>query len=434
MTDSVTCNGGDSAIVLSMIESLRRAFGNPAIRVLVHQALEVRRLYPDLAAYPVLQDACGLDVRSKWPRRAVKLSRNFRVVLNALCARYLGAAPTFLLTRTEREVFGLCREADAVISVGGGFLTDSYGIALWPRFFTYVAALIMRRPLFFYAQSMGPMRSRVFRMMYRWVFRRAAFISVRDGKSADFLRGLGIPERKFAVTADEAIAGLDQFDARLPPCDCALERPGTELNVGISVRRWKFPHRKDRKKLMADYTAAVRDLCVHLVEKYRAGVTFISTCQGVPGYHGDDSELGAEVLRSLPENVKGSVSVSSHFHHPLDLLSIMRRFDIFIGTRMHTAIMALLSGVPTVAVAYEHKSVDLFNRLGLQEAVLDMDASKEELLGSVDSLISNADRISQEISRRLEPLKELSAQNPYLVKQALLPETEPALASAAASK
>lgn len=433
LTDSVTCNGGDAAIVFSMVESLRRAFDNPVIRVLVHQVEEVRRLYPELDLYSVLQDACGLDIRSKWPRRAVKLSRNLRVALNALCSRYLGAAPTFLLTRAEREVFRLYREADAVISVGGGFLTDSYGLALWPRFFGYFAALIMQRPLFFYAQSMGPMRSRVFRIMYRWVFRRAALIVVRDDKSAEFLRGLGIPERKFAVTADEAIAGLAQFEPRAPRCDCGQRRPGAELNVGISVRRWKFPHRRDRKKLMADYIEAMRHLCVHLVERHSAGVTLISTCQGVPGYFADDSALADEIVEGLPAEARDSVSVSRHFHHPLDLLSIMRRFDLFIGTRMHTAIMALSSGVPTVAVAYEHKSVDLFSRLGLRDSVLEMAETKDELQAKVDSLIANADRMRREIPGRLEALRELSGQNACLVKEALLPTGDTARVSARAS-
>jgi colanic acid/amylovoran biosynthesis protein len=433
LTDSVTCHGGDAAIVLSMVESLRRAFGDPHIRVLAHHVREVRRLYPGLESYSVLQDACGLDVRSKWPRRALKLCRNARVVVNAICARCFGAAPTFLLTKSEREVFSLYREADAVVSVGGGFLTDSYGIALWPRFFGYLTAVILGKPLFFYAQSMGPMQGLIFRSMYRWLFKRAALIIVRDGRSAEFLRGLGIREDKFVVTADEAIAGLGQFDARVPPCDCAMRPQDKRLNIGISVRRWKFPHRSDREELMAGYIEAVRQLCFHLVEGHGAQVTFISTCQGVPGYFADDSELALEIVNALPADVRKSVSVSRHFHHPLDLLAVMRRFDLFVGTRMHTAIMALLAGVPTVAVAYEHKSVDLFSRLGLGEFVLEMDAGKDVLESTVDSAFANADRVREEISGRLGPLRELSAQNAHLVKEALQPALEVAPASVRAS-
>jgi colanic acid/amylovoran biosynthesis protein len=93
-------------------------------------------------------------------------------------------------------------------------------------------------------------------------------------------------------------------------------------------------------------------------------VTAVSTCQGVPSYGVDDSRLAAEIFAGL------DVVVDTAHHVPEDLQRLIQTADLVVTTRMHLAILSLVGGVPTLAVAYEFKTVELFRSLGLAENVV----------------------------------------------------------------
>jgi len=76
----------------------------------------------------------------------------------------------------------------------------------------------------------------------------------------------------------------------------------------------------------------------------------------------------------MPEDVREQVQVDGLFHSPAAFVEAMGSYDLSIATRMHAAILALTAGTPVVPVAYEFKSRELFDRLGLGEFVCDVNS------------------------------------------------------------
>lgn len=64
------------------------------------------------------------------------------------------------------------------------------------------------------------------------------------------------------------------------------------------------------------------------------------------------------------------VAAQSLFYDPEMIVSIYSQMDVFIASRMHLAIFALARGVPTIAFAYQPKTLLTFKLFGLDDFVL----------------------------------------------------------------
>jgi colanic acid/amylovoran biosynthesis protein len=54
--------------------------------------------------------------------------------------------------------------------------------------------------------------------------------------------------------------------------------------------------------------------------------------------------------------------------------------DLFIGSRMHSAIFSLAGNVPTLALAYQPKTIGTFDLINMGQFVLDIKKFKEKEL------------------------------------------------------
>jgi colanic acid/amylovoran biosynthesis protein len=171
---------------------------------------------------------------------------------------------------------------------------------------------------------------------------------------------------------------------------------------------------------MDRYYQALRALSEHLVEKYEAEVTFLSTCQGMPEYWTDDSRVAQKIVEGLSLNTRKSVSVDSNFHAPAVLARILKDYDLVIATRMHMAILALGVGTPVFPIAYEFKMQELFERLGLPGLAQDIELmSGEALLQAFDEFLERLPDIRERLFTAVEKERESALMSGDVVKQAL---------------
>lgn len=446
LTNNVTLNGGDAAILLGMITGLRRAV-NCEIRVLAHDTGRVAELYPELRPRPPLEEAGFGKARGIRGRRLASRFRRVRLAVRTLqapdrCAlprgwrwlrRPLAAAAElavrFLLHPREVRILNEYRACDAVVSSGGSYLTDFY-TSVPSKLLGFEVARSFGRPLLIYGQSLGPLHAEGSRESLGRELRRAAWVAVRDDRSRKLALSLGVAPDRCVRTADAA------FD--LPPLAVPAKRDGDGLEVGLSVRRWKFPDAPDRaEQLMESYRTAVAALCEHLVRRHRARLTFVSTCQGVPGY-ADDSTLATEIAELLPVPVRKSVRVDGRWHHPLELREILAGFDLFVGTRMHALVLALQSHVPVVGIGYESKTRDLLERIGLGELVLPIGSlAPGALVACVDRALGQRRALARLLPERVSGLHREARRPAELLARLLYPpdgETRPCTPDAIAGR
>ena len=85
-----------------------------------------------------------------------------------------------------------------------------------------------------------------------------------------------------------------------------------------------------------------------------------------------------------------------------NLAEALAQCDAVIGTRMHACILALLSGRPTINIAYEFKSQELFSEFGLKDYVIPIDEVEPELLcAKFAALCDNYNAIQDKIDRQI---------------------------------
>jgi len=141
-----------------------------------------------------------------------------------------------------------------------------------------------------------------------------------------------------------------------------------------------------------------------MVEEVGAEVVFLSTCQGVPEYRYDDSQIAERVVSRLPPRITERVRVDKEFHKPEELIRRYAEFDVVVATRMHAAILAWIGGTPTVAISYERKTEELFRRHGLEDLVHSMEHANPgavvesvlRVLGGRDDPVASRERSQEE--------------------------------------
>jgi colanic acid/amylovoran biosynthesis protein len=141
----------------------------------------------------------------------------------------------------------------------------------------------------------------------------------------------------------------------------------------FSVREWNQTGPTGKGFSFRQYQDALRG-AAHALERDGAGaLVAMSTCQGVPNYR-DDSTLAMRIFDGT------RTTVDRCFHSPDDLLCELSAADLVVATRMHMAILSLISQVPVIAIAYEFKTLELFNSLGLADDVIAIENLTEQWL------------------------------------------------------
>lgn len=409
ITDKVILNGGDAAILDGMICGITCEMACD-IRLLIHDCETTRRFYPRLEALPALEEASL--ARGQKAVYAERRLWGLKMCL-AACLKRLVGSYIVRLGRREKKVLDAYAECDVVVSGGGGFLTDDY-VTLWNKLRAFQVARILRKPVVIYAQSLGPFRRPRSRRLAARELRKAALVTVRDRASFDLALSLGVAEDRLHLTADAA------FDLVLDPPQAfeVNDMKSGLLNIGLSVRAWKFPAQPGRARQMnAAYQQVMSRLCEHLIARRSARLTFISTCQGVPGYQ-DDSKVAQTVVSAVRPELREAINVNTEFHTPRALRELLARFDAYIGTRMHSIILASLSYVPAVGIAYERKTVELFRELGLSDYVLSIEEPvAEKYIEVVDKLLDSRMEVRHVLKQRVLLLMERAHESAALLKE-----------------
>jgi polysaccharide pyruvyl transferase CsaB len=268
--------------------------------------------------------------------------------------------------------------ADLLISGGGGLLQDVTG----PNSILYYLGIVtmarlMKKPVLFYGQGIGPINTWLGKTLMRLVANRVDLIAVRDHESRAELARLGVKKPRIEVTADPAL-GIDvtRIDSGLG--SAILAEAGineADRLVGISVRSWKGDD---------SYKEVIARVCDDL-QAQGMRVVFL------PMHYPLDVEAGREIaalMKTSPYMIQKALNFK-------EMLSLMAKTKMIIGMRLHFLIFGALLGIPMVGLSYDPK-VDSFLRL------VDMPSG-----GSVENLDYSG--FSAKVALALDSSEELKA-------------------------
>lgn len=264
------------------------------------------------------------------------------------------------------------RESDGLISGGGSLLQDATSSKTIPYYLAVLKiAQWLGKPTFIYSQGIGPVGRPMFYGWIRSVFKRCAFVSVRDTESADLLGKMHLPRERITVVPDP-VMGLPLRDGGdAAPSDGASA--GAARTIGVSVRFWN----EDRSEL----EALARSLQELLAARTDVQLRFLP-------FHLPSDEVASQFVIDRLGDHGGRAEMVRGITHPQDMLAQVAACDLLIGMRLHSLIYAASQFVPMVGISYDPKIDQFLHRLGMKAAAstarFDASAFTQEALGLLD--------------------------------------------------
>jgi len=318
------------------------------------------------------------------------------------------------------KVLGGISGADLVISAPGGpYFGDLYKAhEISEHLLQIFVAKCFKKPVMIYGPSMGPFNIKWRNVLRRFLLNKVEIISLRDSISKEYLGDLNLTKPIVYVTSDsdfqdEVITesesllklykqeGLDNFKEK-----------GRSLIGFIPVgARWNYPKATNAKEKEKEYSKLMASVIDYMIHKLNAAIIF------VPQLYGNRSDLPLiEKIITFVEHKEMVKILSNNLDSEIQQ-QIISGFDMVVGNRYHSVIFALKSGIPTVCIAYEHKSIGVMKAVGMSEYLIksdDLDYNK--LTGLIDKVWDNKTTIKRQIIENISDQERLALRNSLYTK------------------
>ncbi|MEI7473944.1 MAG: polysaccharide pyruvyl transferase CsaB [bacterium] len=267
-----------------------------------------------------------------------------------------------------KKVFSAIKYTDVFVSGGGSLLQDitSFKSLVYYLGLIFTAKMLTKK-VFIYAQGIGPIDSKIGRVLTHFVLKRADVVTVRDNDSKNFLDYLDV---NADVTADPVWKALnpDSFD---------FEKFGIKqdkIKVGVQLRNWKTLDDKATELLAKAVNKTFGDMSYQIV------LLSLQDSQDLAVSKLFESKL--KVLNPVIDTkIVSNLSV-------LDGLAVISQMDFMAAVRFHAALCAMKFNIPTFCISYDPKVSTLAEEAGAPWASINK-LNLEEIEAKLEDLSIN---------------------------------------------
>lgn len=222
------------------------------------------------------------------------------------------------------DFFNSIKEADVLISGGGSLLQDVTSLKSLIYYLGVIfTALILGKKVEIFSQGIGPINSKIGQILTRMALLRATKISVRDKKSQELLKSWGIESQ----LVQDPIFSLE------------LPKKSKKGIVGIQLRNYPT--------LNEGFLTSLADEVIKRFPDKKLEIISLQDSIDL-----DICENFARILRK--RGCENDVDVISRLSIN-DVFDKISELEILIGMRFHANVVALKSGVRTLAINYDIK-------------------------------------------------------------------------------
>lgn len=301
-----------------------------------------------------------------------------------------------------------------VVVIGGGPLKESGQMREWST--RLAIAKSLGKKIMIYGCGVGPLHSARGRRHVARILRLADRITLRDAISVKNAVELGIPADHITLAADPAM-GLSIPSVRF------VGRNAEPLTIGVSLRRLSRHYAPTGRTIEATrqelvFQDAARCTVRRVLEMQETRVVLVPMALRPD----DDDRI---VLRELHAGLDHDprISLIEDYASPAALLEHFKKFDFFVAMRFHSAVFAMLSQVPLVAIDYDSqggKTTGLMQAMGLSEHVLNIsDVTPERLRTLLERGLSQRAAIACRIAENLPALQDRERANGTTLRELL---------------
>ena len=272
-------------------------------------------------------------------------------------------------------------------------------------------AIALNKKSMVYAQTIGPFFGRfawIVRFMSLFVLKRVDVISVREKDSLRWRKELPGIE----LTA-ETVFMLDRYvsDERLPGEFLQLRQQNRCL-IGLTIHHLYFRRYFSKR----EYVKLMANIIDRILEKIEGKLVIIPMENAYS--HGGDRPIAHEIIALLKHHNRTVILEGDH--DPIITSSIIRKLDLFIGTKTHSIVYGLKACVPTLAIAYQQKSNEFMEMFRVSENAINLkDLAGDRFMKIFNSMINNLDAIRLHEESALVSVREAACKNNVLLAKLL---------------
>lgn len=365
-------NKGDAAIVMAMIADVVTQLAPSEIALTSHDPRDSGK-YGKYMVFPSflywVKGSIGADETITGRLKACFAYRwlMLRLFWFALLFK-LSIKSYWMFSRQIAEKLRYYDQVEMVFACGGGYIQTSTKARKLESLLgfselecvclEFALAKIFGKPYILYNQSVGPFFNIKDEQVARKYLVDATVVICREELSLQRLRDMGLSnlllrsDIAFSLSPKKtSVIEKYHFDSR-------------NRNIGITVKKCLAGEKQTAyEKVIAEFIRACID--------NDPLINFFFLPQVINSLYGDnDLEVADRICDELSDKVREKVHVITDDLHPGELKYIISLMHSFVGTRMHSNIFALASGVKTLALSYDLKTDGIMKMLDLSEYVI----------------------------------------------------------------
>ena len=370
-----TKNAGDFSLLMAAVDILNAAFESPRIIVSAN--------WPNENAYRDLKIEV---VPSFWTLAGVSRDKNIIKQIHKLLWSFLKIA---LLRKQKnncdvepnllpwRQLLMSYQCADLVVGVSGNqfYSTGRFGWPFPASMCSVAMAHIYKKPLYILPQSIGPLKRVWEKMFLRSTYRKARKVFLRDNKSMQLAKEIGLPLHKVDYAPDPAFQLKPALNHEALNILKGYGYTNSIPALGVTIIA-PMGHSLVEDEVKNYYSVITSGL-EKFLRTYNAKVMIFNQVSG-PTINEDDSYFSEMICKKLQNKSLNIIHVNEQLN-PRLLKACYGYMTAFVASRLHSGIFSLSMLVPTLFIGYLSKTKGLLNACGLDDSLVEIKDLTEEL-------------------------------------------------------
>lgn len=294
-----------------------------------------------------------------------------------------------------KAVVKVIKQSDLLISGGGSLLQDVTSSKTIPYYLAIVKiAQFYKKKVVFYSQGIGPVNKNFSKTLMKMIVNKVDGIYVREPASKALLEEIGI-KKPVEVSIDPVI-GIN-LGRESSNTSVEVKKPA----VGVYIRPWQDEAHDE-----------------HLLQAMLPGLSEL-IAQGyklyfIPMHYDQDRGIAETLKEKLMEkgraegkNLAETMEVVDKMLSIEEVLDYTANFDMVVGMRLHSLIMAAAEKVPMVALSYDPKVTAFMKEIEQSQYCMDSNkVTAEEFKENLNRLLINKEKQKEQLVQVFEAKKD----------------------------
>lgn len=291
------------------------------------------------------------------------------------------------------------RKSDLLISGGGSLLQDkTSNRSLWYYLSVIRLAQIMKKPVFLYANGIGPIQRPRNRRAVQKCIQNCDAVTLRDQDSLAELQALGVTRTDVRVTADPAFTLTPAANGR--EILTKLGIPPERKVLGVSVRRVRdMEGAPEQFALLCDRLSREQDLAILFLVM--------------------QDQRDEEISRQIMERMTEPAWLLQTPADPGAMLGTIGCMEALVSMRLHTIIFAASQRIPAVGCVYDPKISAFLKLFHMPSCGTPGEMRADAAFGVVKELLEQRQSHVQALEQCVAPLEKAAWETPELLEELL---------------